>query len=335
MNTTSTFFYVAIALFYSSLSAQDTFSIVAADSTTREVGSAGASCLDLFLTGFNDDSFLGDLLPDTGAINTQAFYLPANQDNARARMRAGDTPIQIINWLAKNDAQNNSSIRQYGIAGFSNTIVSAAGFTGVNTNVYKNHITGNIGGIYYAIQGNILLGQEILDSMESRFRNESGDLACKLMAALQGAKVVGADTRCTPDGTSSLFAFLKVAQPDDTYGNPSFRISLRTRDNTGIEPIDSLQAIFDTQHSCVLSAVHEPVQSKLLSVYPNPASDEITIKTDPSLIGSQFIISDSSGKDLMVDTFTGEIRKIDVHRFAAGMYILRVGSSHRVSFVKN
>lgn len=317
------------------LFAQDTFSVVAADSTTREVGSAGASCLDLFLTGFDDDSFLGDLLPDTGAINTQAFYLPANQNNARARMRAGDTPIQVINWLAKNDAQNNSSIRQYGIVGFSDANVSAAGFTGVNTNVYKNHITGNIGGIYYSIQGNILLGQQILDSMEQRFRNESGDLACKLMAAMQGAKVVGADTRCTPDGTSSLFAFLKVAQPDDTYGNPSLSISLRTHDNSGIEPIDSLQVLFNGQNDCVLSGVHEPIASKLINVYPNPASDEITIKADPSLIGSQYVISDSSGKDLMIGTFTGEIKRIDVQRFAAGMYVLRAGSTHRVSFVKN
>lgn len=335
MKLISLFTSVALSTCSTILSSQDTFSIVAADSTTREVGSAGASCVDLFAAGFADPSFLGQLLPDTGAINTQAFYLPANQNNARARMRAGDTPIQIINWLAKNDAQNNSSIRQYGIVGFTGDNVSAAGFTGVNTDDYKNHITGNIGGIYYSIQGNILLGQEILDSMEYSFRNESGDLACRLMAALQGANVVGADTRCAPDGTSTLFAFLKVAKPDDASNNPSFSIGVRTRDNTGIEPIDSLQAIFNSQHSCTISTVHEPIESKWIQVYPNPASTEITIKTDPSLIGSQYIISDSSGKDLMIGTFTGEIKRVDIHRFASGMYVLRVGSSHRVSFVKN
>ena len=40
-------FFVVIS-FYSSILAQDTFSIVAADSSTREVGSAGASCVNLF-----------------------------------------------------------------------------------------------------------------------------------------------------------------------------------------------------------------------------------------------------------------------------------------------
>jgi hypothetical protein len=78
---------------------QDTFSIVAVDSVTGEVGSAGASCVDLFNKGFSDDSFLGELFPGVGAINSQAYYLPANQANARARMQAGDSPSEIIDWF--------------------------------------------------------------------------------------------------------------------------------------------------------------------------------------------------------------------------------------------
>ena len=122
----------------------------------------------------------------------------------------------------------------------------AAAYTGTSTDNYKNHITGD----NYAIQGNILLGQEVLDSMEARFLNESGDLSCKLMAALQGANMVGADTRCTSYGTSSLFAFVKVAQPSDIFGSPSFNISVRTHSNSSIEPIDSLQILFDYEHYC-------------------------------------------------------------------------------------
>ena len=95
-----------------------------------------------------------------------------------------------------------------------------------------------------------MLGQKVLDSMESRFLKEPGDLACKLMAALQGANMVGADSRCGPNGTSSLFAFVKVAQPTDTFGNPSFNVSVRTAENARIEPIDSLQLKFDLEHNC-------------------------------------------------------------------------------------
>ncbi|NND94628.1 MAG: DUF1028 domain-containing protein, partial [Flavobacteriales bacterium] len=197
---------------------QDTFSIVALDPITGEVGSAGASCVDLTaFPGFTDD-FLGELFPGVGAINTQAWYLQANQANARDRMNEGDTPAEIIDWLVNNDVQNNPGLRQYGIVAFVNEDPQSAAHTGVNTDDYKAHNLGDT----YSIQGNILLGQEILDNMEDNFLNGEGDLACKLMAAMQGANVVGADTRCASNGTSSLFAFVKVAQPDDTFGDPSF-----------------------------------------------------------------------------------------------------------------
>jgi len=322
------------SFFIFSLTAQDTFSIVAADSTSRQVGSAGASCVNLFNTPFPDDSFLGDLLPDTGAINSQAYYLPPNQDNARARMRAGDNPGQIISWLAKNDVQDNSSIRQYGIVGFTGGEVSAAGFTGSNTDDYKNHITGSINGIYYSIQGNILLGQQILDSMESRFRSAEGDLACRLMAALQGANVVGADTRCAPNESSSLFAFLKVADPSDTYGNPSFKISVRTRSNDGIEPIDSLQQIFDTQSTCETTRVNEVREQLLFKVHPNPADEMVTLIVDPSLVNALYSVFDLNGRKVTEGIITDIETRINIHAFDAGMYLIEAGKMNKVKFIK-
>ncbi len=172
---------------------QDTFSIVGANSLSREVGSAGASCVDLYSAGVIDATFLGNLIPDTVAINTQASYLAANQNNARVRMRAGETPAQIISWLTSNNVQNNPNTRQYGIVGFTGTNVLIAAHTGTDSMNYKNHIIGKDGRFSYSIQGNILLGQQVLDSMEARFKRAQGDLACKLMAALQGAKMKGAD----------------------------------------------------------------------------------------------------------------------------------------------
>lgn len=144
---------------------QDTFSIVAMDPITGEVGSAGASCVDMDnFPGYADD-FLGELFPGLGAINTQAWYLASNQAIARARMKAGDTPEEIIQWLYDNDAQNQPEKRQYGIVAFVDGSPEAAAHTGTQTDDYKNHVLGP----NYSIQGNILLGQEILDSMEARF----------------------------------------------------------------------------------------------------------------------------------------------------------------------
>ena len=185
---------------------QDTFSIVAVDLATGEVGSAGASCVDLNETTHSNDDFLGELFPGIGAINTQAYYNKSNQIRARNRMNLGETPSQIIQWLINNDITNQSNLRQYGIVAIINGLAESAAHTGTATDNHKNHITGS----NYSIQGNTILGDEVLNSMETKFINSNGDLACKLMAALQGANIVGADTRCSANGTSSLFAFVII-----------------------------------------------------------------------------------------------------------------------------
>ncbi|HET6244534.1 MAG: DUF1028 domain-containing protein [Bacteroidetes bacterium] len=331
---TTLFFLLAIILFETDIYAQDTFSIVAADSSTREVGSAGASCVNLFQFNITDPSFLGDLLPDTGAINTQASYLATNQTNARVRMRAGDSPAQNILWLSSNDAQNNPAVRQYGIVGFTGNNVSAEAYTGINCMDYKNHKTGSIDGFHYSIQGNILLGQDIIDSMEIKFRNAQGDLACRLMAALQGANVTGADTRCAPNGTSSLFAYVKVAKPTDAYGNPWFNVSVRTLSNAQIEPIDSLQTIFDLQHNCLSIGINKTTLMNHFNVYPNPSTKEIILRSDGFLIGSTYIISDILGKQVLTGIIAGENSTVDVGSLFEGLYIIQVSNLQGKTFLK-
>lgn len=224
-----------------SVGGQDTFSMVAVDTATKEVGSAGASCVDLFVFSKEPD-FIGELVPGKGAINTQASYDEFNQGNAYQRMAEDSTPQAIINWLANNDVANNPSVRQYGIASFVKGAPQTAGYTGANCFDWKGHKAG----YNYCIQGNILLGPQVLDSMEARFLREKGDLKTKLMAAMQGAKMVGADTRCAPNNSSTLFAYVKVAKATDIDGaNPSFKITVKTKMNDKIEPIDSLQKLFN------------------------------------------------------------------------------------------
>jgi len=303
---------------------QDTFSIVAVDSLTGEVGSAGASCVDLFQAGLPNDDFLGQLIPNVGAINTQAYYIPANQTNATARMNLGETPSQIINWLVANDVQSQPEFRQYGIAAMVNGSPETAAHTGSSTDNYKNHIVGS----YYSIQGNILLGQEVLDSMESRFLNETGDLACKLMAALQGANMIGADTRCNSNGTSSLFAFVKVAQPTDIFGNPSFNVSVRTANNLGIEPIDSLQTKFDLIHSCNHLGLTETESfHKFFSVYPNPTSDYITLDNKTEETYNLFLL-DITGK-LIYQESINRTKNLNISQYKSGTYFLKITNDNR------
>lgn len=185
---------------------QDTFSIVAVDPLTGEVGSAGASCI-------GGSIILSDVIPGIGAIHTQSYWNAANQNYAHQLMLSGYSPQQIIDSLIAWDTQGNPSVRQYAIVDLVNGGRSK-GFTGSDCFDYKNHIEGPT----YCIAGNILLGQKVLDSMEARFLNSTGSLADKLMAALQGAKMSGADTRCSQYGTSSLSAFIRVGRVKDTTG---------------------------------------------------------------------------------------------------------------------
>ncbi|MCF8238975.1 MAG: DUF1028 domain-containing protein [Saprospiraceae bacterium] len=309
---------------FSDLFGQDTFSMVAIDTVTGEVGSAGASCVDLTTISGLTDHFLGELFPGKGAINTQAYYVPDNQINARNRMNAGDTPGEIIDWLIENDVSNQPQIRQYGIVALVNGSPQSAAHTGTSTDDYKNHVTGP----NYSIQGNILLGQQVLDSMEARFLNAEGSLACRLMAALQGANMVGADTRCAANGTSSLFAFVKVAQAGDDFGSPSFIRSVRTKANAGIEPIDSLQIIFDNTVDCGTVSIHPPEFGQDdMYTFPNPTQDLLHIQVP----GNEFFtaeIRDLTGRVLTKNSFQFQM-EMDISALQNGILFLHVWNNQR------
>ena len=209
-----------------------TFSIVAIDLNNGQVGSAGASCI-------GGSIIISDIHPGVGVIHTQSYWSGYNQMVASDLMDSGLSPEEIIDYLVENDVNDNPLIRQYGIVDIYEGGRSAA-YTGENCMDYKGHIIGDT----YTIQGNILLGEEILLDMEYNFNSTAGSLADKLMAALQGANVQGADTRCLDDGTSSLSAFIRVAEPLDQDNNFYLDLNINNTSN-GQEPINLLQALYD------------------------------------------------------------------------------------------
>ena len=221
-------------LFISILFSEDTFSIVAVDPETNQVGSAGASCI-------GGSIIISDIHPGVGVIHTQSYWSASDQNYASSLMNLNYSPNDIIEELINNDVSNNPSIRQYGIIDLVDGGRSAA-YTGDNCSDYKGHILGDT----YAIQGNILLGSEILENMEYQFINTEGTLAEKLMASLQGANIPGADARCLDDNLSSLSAFIRLAEPDD---NSIYHLDLNVNNvnlvSYHIDPIDSLQILFD------------------------------------------------------------------------------------------
>ncbi len=302
------------------LDAQDTFSITAVDPSTGFVGSAGASCIA-------GSIILSDVHPNVGVIHTQAFYRVANQNYARSLMLLGLSPQQIIDSLVANDEQNNPTIRQYGITdlvGGGRT----AGYTGVNTNNYKNHVLG----VTFTVQGNILLGQRILDSMITRFTNTVGTFAQKLMASLQGAKVKGADTRCTSRGTSSISAFIRVARPTDPQNGP-YWLDLNVNNTpTTRDPIDSLQTLFNQWQTTGISNNQGiyPENYSLEQNFPNPFNPNTTITFDiAKLSTAKLVVYDLTGREVAVlaDNMFHRGRysvNFDATGLASGVYLYKL-----------
>ncbi len=228
--------------------AQHTFSIVAVDPETGEVGSAGATCLN------NDDCngcggavVISGLLPGRGAVCSQASVCIPNSNllNAIGLMDQGDSPSEILSYLLENDACGfgDNTVRQYGIADLSDSgEARLEAYTGEGAEDYANHLIGE----NFTVQGNILIGSEVLFGMKNAFEAAEGNLTEKLMAAMQGANIPGADSRCLDEGTSSRSAFLRVACPPEDAAADCRNIDIVIPQlATGDEPIDALQERLD------------------------------------------------------------------------------------------
>lgn len=278
--------FISFLFFLAALTAgaQHTFSIVAIDEATGKIGSAGATCLTSADCGFCGGAvIISDILPGVGAINAQATVcIPnVNLNNGIDQMAQGNNASEVLTWLQANDACQFANIesRQYGLVTNSTADgIQATGFTGANCLAEAGHLTG----ANYSIQGNILIGTYVLDSMESRFLTTQGSFEEKMMAALQGANIPGADSRCLDDGISSKSSFLRIATPTDVAGNFSVNLIVPATD-PGVDPIDSLQTLFD---ALGLSNVENPLVDVEVSAFPNPSNGafSLTIASPEALI---------------------------------------------------
>ncbi len=209
-----------------------TFSIVAVDTATGEVGGAGASCIA-------NSRIINDLIVGLGAIHTQSYYLPGNQQYARALMLAGVSPEDMVDSLEANDVTGDPEIRQYGMVDLVNG-GRFASYTGSGCTDWAGHRVG----ANYAIQGNILLSQLVVDTMEWAFLNTPGRLDQKLMAAVLAARIPGADTRCLSANKSAISAFIRVVRPHESLNDPY--CDLNVPNTTGsTEPLDLLEEQYE------------------------------------------------------------------------------------------
>ncbi len=170
-----------------------TWSIVASDSLTQEVAIASATCL----TGFDLRAVSPALVVGEGggALQSAVDTTGQRRQIVRDGLLNGLTSQQIIDQLA---ALSGSDLHQNGVTG---TDGGGATFSGVSTFPFSLGVTGSVGSIFYAIQGNLLTGQPVITMAEQALRDTVGDLAEKAMAAMQAARAMGGDGRCSCPGS--------------------------------------------------------------------------------------------------------------------------------------
>ncbi|MGM0419982.1 MAG: DUF1028 domain-containing protein [Bacillota bacterium] len=200
-----------------------TFSIAGYDPQTGELGIAVQS---KFLAA-------GAIVPfvriGAGAIATQALANPAYGPDGLDLLEQGLSPTEVIEQLTAEDP--GSSHRQLGIVDGSG---ESASFTGRDCLEWAGGITGN----NFAVQGNILVGEATVEAMAESFQESEGQLADRLLMALQAGQAAGGDSR------GQQAAALLVHKKDGGYGGLTDKyIDLRVDDHP--EPIKKLAELLD------------------------------------------------------------------------------------------
>ena len=170
--------------------ARATWSIVLADPATGEVAVGTATCVN----NINLRAVVPVMRPGFGAGATQSF-VPSNAMNKMviySELALGSTPDQIFQIIAAND--NGLQSRQFGIVNMEDPPLT---FSGANNFQWAGGVTGTVGTMIYAIQGNILTGAPVVQMAEAALINTPGDMAEKLMASMEAARAMGGDGRCS------------------------------------------------------------------------------------------------------------------------------------------
>jgi uncharacterized Ntn-hydrolase superfamily protein len=157
-----------------------TFSIVARDTETGQMGVAVQSRY------FSVGSVVPWAEAGIGAVATQSLANVAHGPDGLALMRRGLTAGQALAALIENDA--NREVRQV-------AVVDARGNVAVHTGATCIAAAGHLRGDNVAVQANMAVDESVWPAMKDGYEAASGDLAARLLAALEAAQAAGGDLR--------------------------------------------------------------------------------------------------------------------------------------------
>jgi len=157
-----------------------TYSIVAIDKATGELGAAVQS------HWFSVGSIVTWAESGVGAICTQSFVEVSYGPLGLELMRAGKSPQEALVGLLKAD--KHEDVRQVAMVDAEGRV---AAHTGKNCIPEAGHYIGD----GYSCQANLMLKNTVWPAMARAFETTNGELADRLMAALEAAEAEGGDIR--------------------------------------------------------------------------------------------------------------------------------------------
>ena len=157
-----------------------TYSIVARDSATGEIGVAVQS------HWFSVGSIVTWAEAGVGAVATQSFIDPSYGPHGLALMRTGRAAPDALRGLIASDP--DSAVRQVAMIDAQGRV---AAFTGKRAIVAAGHHVGK----GYSVQANLMEKPTVWPAMARAFEAAKGDLAERLLQALEAAEREGGDIR--------------------------------------------------------------------------------------------------------------------------------------------
>ncbi|MEQ8179176.1 MAG: DUF1028 domain-containing protein [Amphiplicatus sp.] len=175
-----------------------TYSIVARDAASGEIGVAVQS------HWFSVGSIVAWAEAGVGAVATQSFVEPAYGPKGIEAMRKGADPAKALAALLAKD--ENEAVRQ---VGFVNAQGRVAAHTGSKAIVEACDRQGE----GYSVQANLMEKASVCDAMAAAFEAAEGDLAERLMLALEAAQHEGGDIRGKQSAAMLVVEGEKKANP--------------------------------------------------------------------------------------------------------------------------
>jgi uncharacterized Ntn-hydrolase superfamily protein len=204
-----------------------TFSIVARDPATGELGVAVQS------HWFSVGSDVSWAEAGVGAVATQSFVDPSYGPLGLELMRAGrSAPDALKSLLAGDDGRD---VRQV-------AMIDTQGRVAAHTGRKSIDAAGHIVGKDFSVQANLMLNDQVWPAMARAFESAPGDLADRMLAALDAGQAAGGDIR----GRQSAAIIVVTGKPT---GRPWVDRIFDLRVDDSPEPLKELRRLVNLQRA--------------------------------------------------------------------------------------